>query len=114
MFVTSADRPFTESERSFLAGIREWGKKVVLVINKIDILEKAEEVERVKSRSESFEALLGVEPEIFAVAARPAFRAKQAGDDAKLAASGAFRRSKLTCVPRSMRRAFPACSTRSA
>ncbi|MCB9384053.1 MAG: dynamin family protein [Bryobacterales bacterium] len=106
LFVTSADRPFTESERSFLAGIREWGKKVVLVINKIDILEKAEEVERVKSFvRESFEALLGVEPEIFAVAARPAFRAKQAGDDEKLAASGfpaleAYLRSTLDAQER--------------
>jgi len=34
LFVTSADRPFTESERIFLENIRSWGKKVVLVINK--------------------------------------------------------------------------------
>ncbi len=41
LFVTSADRPFTESERAFLQGIREWGKKIVVVLNKIDILEYA-------------------------------------------------------------------------
>ena len=28
LFVTSADRPFTESERAFLERIRDWGKKV--------------------------------------------------------------------------------------
>ena len=39
LFVTSADRPFTETERAFLEQIRGWGKKVVVVINKIDILE---------------------------------------------------------------------------
>ncbi|HEY9422434.1 MAG TPA: dynamin family protein, partial [Thermoanaerobaculia bacterium] len=39
LFVTSADRPFTESERAFLQGIRDWGKKIVVVVNKIDILE---------------------------------------------------------------------------
>ena len=39
LFVTSSDRPFTESERAFLERIRDWGKKVVIVINKIDILE---------------------------------------------------------------------------
>ncbi|MFN2112400.1 MAG: dynamin family protein, partial [Anaerolineales bacterium] len=33
LFVTSADRPYTESERAFLEAIRAWGKKVVLVIN---------------------------------------------------------------------------------
>ncbi len=89
LFVTSADRPFTESERAFLERIREWGKKVVLVVNKVDILETAEQVERVKTFvTESFESLLGVEPEIFAVAARPALRAKQNGDETALAASG--------------------------
>ena len=39
LFVTSADRPFTETERAFLEQIRGWGKKIVVVINKIDILE---------------------------------------------------------------------------
>ena len=33
LFVTSVDRPFTESERAFLEAIREWGKKVVVVLN---------------------------------------------------------------------------------
>lgn len=31
LFVTSADRPFTESERSFMQSIRDWGKKVVII-----------------------------------------------------------------------------------
>ena len=39
LFVTSADRPFTESERSFLEAIRSWGKKVIVVLNKADLLE---------------------------------------------------------------------------
>ena len=47
LFVTSADRPFTESEREFLAQIREWGKKVVFIVNKIDILTRPEEREQV-------------------------------------------------------------------
>src|SRR6478735_12192529 len=38
LFVTSVDRPFTETERAFLEQIRGWGKKIVIVINKIDIL----------------------------------------------------------------------------
>lgn len=28
LFLTSADRPFTESERAFLARIRDWGKRL--------------------------------------------------------------------------------------
>jgi small GTP-binding protein len=46
-FVTSADRPFTESERAFLELIRDWGKKIVIVINKVDIFQTAEDAVRV-------------------------------------------------------------------
>ena len=35
LFVMSADRPFTESEVKFLRYIRQWGKKVVFVVNKV-------------------------------------------------------------------------------
>jgi small GTP-binding protein len=88
LFVTSADRPFTESERGFLQGIRDWGKKVVVVLNKIDILESPEDVERIRSFiAENARALLGFTPEIFPVAARLALRAKTSGDAALLAES---------------------------
>ena len=36
--MTSADRPFTESERAFLEGVRDWGKKIVVTVNNADIL----------------------------------------------------------------------------
>ena len=35
LFVISADRPFTESEVNFLKYIRQWGKKVVFLVNKV-------------------------------------------------------------------------------
>lgn len=38
IFVTSADRPFSESERAFLDVIAKWGKKILFVVNKVDIL----------------------------------------------------------------------------
>jgi small GTP-binding protein len=46
LFVTSADRPFSESERQFLERIRQWGKKVVVVINKIDLIEEPDDLDR--------------------------------------------------------------------
>ena len=49
LFVTSADRPFTETERAFLEQIRDWGKKIVIVINKIDILDGEKELDEVRS-----------------------------------------------------------------
>src|SRR5947209_4380752 len=77
LFVTSADRPFTETERAFLEQIRDWGKKVVLVINKIDILPAEKERAEVRSYvADNARRLLGVTPEIFSVSAKAAFRAK--------------------------------------
>ena len=49
LFITSADRPFTETERAFVEAIRAWGKKVVVVVNRIDIFERTEDVEQVTS-----------------------------------------------------------------
>jgi predicted GTPase len=50
LFVTSADRPFTESERQFIERIRDWGKKVVFVVNKIDIHEPGRPGQRTRVR----------------------------------------------------------------
>ena len=81
LFVTSADRPFTETERGFMESIREWGKKIVVVINKADILETPADRESVEQFvRHSAAALLGIEPQVFAVSARAALRAKIAGD----------------------------------
>jgi small GTP-binding protein len=78
LFVTSADRPFTETERAFLEQVRGWGKKVVIVINKIDILDGERQVDEVRGFvAENARALLGFSPEIFPVSARLALRAKQ-------------------------------------
>lgn len=77
LFITSADRPFTESERSFMETIREWGKKIVLVLNKVDLLQTDEELNRVLHFiEENSLALLGQKPEIFPVSARLAQKAK--------------------------------------
>jgi hypothetical protein len=77
LFITSADRPFTESERAFLEKIRDWGKKVVIVINKIDILENEADIQQVIAFvTENSRELLGVTPEVFPVSARQALRAK--------------------------------------
>lgn len=77
LFITSSDRPFTESERAFLERIRDWGKKVVIIINKIDILQNTDELQQVLDFvAENARILLGVNPEIFPISARLALRAK--------------------------------------
>lgn len=84
LFVTSADRAFTESERSFLERIRAWGKKVVLIVNKIDILEGDEQVQHVtRFVRHHAESLLGLSPQVFPVSARRALQAKMADGGAE-------------------------------
>jgi small GTP-binding protein len=88
LFVTSADRPFTETERGFLEVIRDWGKKIVVVVNKIDIFERAADRDEVVAFvRDSARGLLGITPEIFPVSARLAQRAK-AGEPSLWTASG--------------------------
>jgi small GTP-binding protein len=88
LFITSADRPFTETERAFLQSIRDWGKKVIVVVNKIDIFERdAERREVLEFVRENARRLLDMAPEVFPVSARLAQRAK-AGEPALWAASG--------------------------
>jgi small GTP-binding protein len=77
LFVTSADRPFTETERAFIEAIRDWGKKIVIIVNKVDILEKPGELEQVLAFvGHAAERVLGTKPPIFPVSARLAARAK--------------------------------------
>jgi small GTP-binding protein len=71
LFVTSADRPMTESERQFLERIRAWGKKVVMVLNKTDILPDQASLSEVRDFVQQYAAKeLGFTPEFFPVSAR--------------------------------------------
>jgi small GTP-binding protein len=89
LFVTSADRPFTESERAFLENIRDWGKKIVVIVNKIDVLDRADDGEQVRRFvAEHTQALLGTKPEIFMISARNALRAKLSADPGPAVVAG--------------------------
>lgn len=78
IFITSVDRPFTESERIFLETIRNWGKKIVILINKVDILaseqdsQEVMEFVRINARK-----LLGIEPKVFFISARDSLKHKK-------------------------------------
>jgi small GTP-binding protein len=88
LFVTSADRPFTESERAFLETIRDWGKKIVILVNKADIFDNDAQLSQVLAFvDEAARQLLGVKTELFAISARRAWRAKH-GDPEQWTASG--------------------------
>ena len=76
LFVTSADRPFSESERLFMQAIRDWGKKIVIILNKADLLDETGLTEVERFIRDHTARLLGFSPEVFPVSAKLAQRAK--------------------------------------
>jgi small GTP-binding protein len=79
LFITSVDRPFTQSERTFLERIRAWGKKVIIILNKIDLLRKPEELNQVMTFvQDNCKRLLGFQPDIFPVSALQSQQARSA------------------------------------
>ncbi len=68
LFITSVDRPFTQSERLFLEHIRAWGKKVIIILNKTDLLRNRTDLLKVQHFvAENCKHLLGFQPEILPI-----------------------------------------------
>lgn len=80
LFVTSLLQPLTASELDFLGHIREWGKKVVFVVNGSDRRNSEEQLARVRRyiREEVVARLGGAPPIIYVVSALRALQAKLA------------------------------------
>lgn len=82
IFVISAKRAMTEAERLYLELAKNYGKKVMLVINQIDLLEPKEQAEVRRFVERQMEDLLGMRPLVFMVSAKDARAARLAGDAA--------------------------------
>jgi small GTP-binding protein len=76
LFVTSIDRPLSESERRFLEYIREWGKKVVFVLNKIDTKSDEEIGQVIEYLKTNTRSIFGFDPILYPVAAKVALESK--------------------------------------
>jgi small GTP-binding protein len=78
LFVTSLLQPLTASELDFLTHIREWGKKVVFVVNGIDRRNSDEQLDRVREYlKREVTARLGAgAPSLYFISALQAFRGK--------------------------------------
>ena len=82
LFLTSADRPFTESERQFLALAARWGRTVIVVVNKADLIETPEQREEVRAFVEAgARRELNLTPPVYLVSARREQRAAESGGD---------------------------------
>ncbi len=80
LFVTSLLQPLTASELDFLTHIREWGKKVVFVVNGIDRRNSDEQLDRVREylTREVTSRLGAAAPTLYFISALQALRGKLA------------------------------------
>ncbi|KAL5202722.1 hypothetical protein ABZP36_013674 [Zizania latifolia] len=77
-FVLSSDRPLTESEVGFLQYVKQWKKKVVFVLNKLDLYRNSNELEEATAFiKENARKLLNTEDvTLFPVSSRSALEVK--------------------------------------
>ena len=86
LFVTSAERPFSESEQTFLRTIAQWGKKVAFVVNKADLLPTSADLALVASHVATNAAReLGEAVPVFPVSSRMALELKGRAAEGQLA-----------------------------
>jgi small GTP-binding protein len=80
LFVTSLLQPLTASELDFLTHIREWGKKVVFVVNGIDRRNTDDQLDRVREylTREVTTRLGASDPSLYFISALQALRTKLA------------------------------------
>lgn len=103
LFVTSAERPMSDSESRFLERISNWGKKIVVVLNKMDVLQsdsdRVQVLDYVRSHVSTKLRRPGSEPvPLFPVSSKKALQAKlrlDEGDTAGLSASPEWTSSGL-------------------
>jgi GTP-binding protein EngB required for normal cell division len=111
LFVTSLLQPLTATEMGFLAHIREWGKKVIFIVNGVDRRNSDEQIGRVRDylEREITARLGGAAPTTYFISALQSLRAKIAARSAMaLATSPADRATSATPSTPDARNEFPA------
>jgi small GTP-binding protein len=91
LFVTSLLQPLTASELDFLGHIREWGKKVIFVVNGVDRRNSDEQLDRVREYlvREVTARLGGPAPTTYFISALRGLHRKLAAKDPSAAGNGA-------------------------
>lgn len=75
IFVISAKRAFAETERMYLELAKNYGKKIILVINQVDLLEPDQQAEVRRFIENQVKQTLNLDPLIFMVSAKEALEA---------------------------------------
>jgi small GTP-binding protein len=104
IFVISAKRAFAETERLYLELAKNYGKKIILVMNQIDLLQPKEQTEVRRFIERQVEELLDLRPLLFLVSAKEALVAAQGstpapGDPGGIEAVRAHLRGVLSEAP---------------
>lgn len=76
IFLLSAKRALAETERIYLELARDYGKKIVVIINQSDLLEKREQKDVQNFVQQQLRELLDLRPDIFMVSAKQALKTK--------------------------------------
>lgn len=79
IFVVSAKRAFAETERLYLELAKNYGKKVLLVVNQIDLLQPKEQTEVRRFIEKQVDEMLNMRPLLFMVSAKEALNASRSG-----------------------------------
>lgn len=79
IFLISAKRALAETERLYLELARDYGKKIVVIINQADLLEKREQKEVQAFVQQQLRELLDLRPDIFMISAKQALRGRSGG-----------------------------------
>jgi small GTP-binding protein len=107
LFVTSADRPFSDSERNLLKSIQAYHKNIVVVINKMDILDTSggdhggvQKQDVLDFVTDKASELLGARPVVIPISARNALSSKltQSSSSSSLSPSAVWDRSNFAAL----------------
>ncbi len=79
IFVISAKRALAETERIYLELAKDYGKKIILVVNQVDLLNPNERQEVRRFVEQQVEQLLDLKPLLFMVSAKEGLAAARAG-----------------------------------
>jgi small GTP-binding protein len=88
IFVTSADPPISDTERTFLEEVRDAAVRVFVVLNKIDHVSDKERDQTLAFTLEVVRRSLEHDVVVYPMSARQALEAKVSGDEAELERSG--------------------------
>lgn len=79
IFLISAKRAFGETERQYMELAQQFAKKMIVVVNQVDLLSPSERADVRRFVERQVDELLGIRPLIFMVSAREALHARKLG-----------------------------------